>query len=102
MQKLTLFSILIFLFNIPFGYWRANVKKFSVQWALSVHVPIPFVILIRIYGNVGFGIESYVFFVTAFFLGQLTGKKLFEYFSKAHDIEQSSCLVMDLVKIKRR
>ena len=74
--KLLLFSLLIFVLNLPFGMWRAGSKKFSWQWFASIHIPIPFIILIRIYGNVGFGWQSYVFFVSAFFLGQLSGKWL--------------------------
>ncbi len=100
MLKLFLLALLIFFFNIPFGYWRANVKKFSLQWALAIHLPIPFIILIRIVSNVGFGIESYVFFVSAFFFGQLSGKKLFEYL-KLKKGSLTSCLVMDLVRIKK-
>ncbi len=99
--KLFLLSLLIFVFNVPFGYWRANVKKFSLQWALAIHVPIPFIIILRIVSDVGFGIESYVFFVAAFFLGQLTGKKLFESFKTKNFSQLSSCLPMDLVRIRK-
>ena len=97
--KLFLLSVFIFLLNVPFGYWRANVKKFSKQWALAIHLPIPFVIAIRIFSNVGFGIETYVFFVSAFFLGQFAGKKIFEIFKEKFRVPLTSCLVMDLRKI---
>jgi hypothetical protein len=73
-SKLFLFAMLIFAFNVPFGMWRAKVKKFSWQWFASIHIPIPFIVLLRIYGEVGFGWQSYVYFVSAFFLGQLAGK----------------------------
>ncbi len=71
--KLVLISVLIFVMNIPFGYWRANVRKFSLQWALAIHLPVPFIILLRIYSEVGFQWFTYVFFVSAFFLGQRIG-----------------------------
>ncbi len=99
--KLLLLSAVIYLFNIPFGYWRANVKKFSLQWALAIHLPIPFIILLRIVSNVGFGAETYVFFVIAFFSGQLTGKKLFEINKTKFLVELSSCLVMDIYRNKK-
>ena len=71
--KLTIITILIFIIDIPFGYWRASVKKFSLQWALAIHIPVPFIILTRIYGEIGFAWYTYVLFVGAFFLGQKLG-----------------------------
>ena len=73
---LLFYALLIFLFNIPFGTWRAKVKKFSWQWFASIHLPIPFIVLLRIYAHVGFSWQSYVYFISAFFLGQFAGKKL--------------------------
>ncbi|MCK5907792.1 MAG: hypothetical protein KAG37_09390 [Flavobacteriales bacterium] len=95
--KLTIITILIFAFNIPFGYWRENVKKFSFQWALAVHIPVPFIILIRIYADVGFAWYTYVLFVGAFFLGHRLGATLLKRRIKS-DKKVSSCLIMDLIK----
>ena len=39
-------AFVILLLNLPFGYWRAGVARFSRGWFLAVHVPVPFVILI--------------------------------------------------------
>ena len=97
-MNLTLVALAIFLFNIPFGYWRANVKKFSFQWVLSVHIPVPFIIFLRIYSNIGFALYTYPVLVGAFFMGQLAGKYLF---TKRKTLGQSpltSCLLMDLVR----
>ncbi len=33
--------------NLPFGAWRATVKRFSLQWFLSIHLPIPLILLLR-------------------------------------------------------
>lgn len=95
-MKLVLVSLIVFLMNIPFGYWRANVKKFSLQWVLSIHLPVPFIILMRIYGDIGFAWYTYVFLVAAFFLGQKLGGMLLAN-AKAHQHEVSSCLLMDLL-----
>lgn len=67
-------TVLIFFLNIPFGYWRAQVRKFSFQWFASIHIPIPAIILLRIYSGVGFALYTYPLFIGAFFLGQFTGK----------------------------
>ena len=95
--KLAIITILIFIFNIPFGYWRENVKKFSLQWALAVHIPVPFIILVRIYGNVGFAWYTYVLFVGAFFLGHKMGARLLNK-RKQDNKRATSCLIMDLIK----
>jgi hypothetical protein len=97
-MNLTLVAVTIFLFNIPFGYWRANVKKFSLQWILSVHIPVPFIILLRIDSNIGFALYTYPILVGAFFLGQLTGKLFFLQRKKVNMNPLSSCLVMDLYR----
>lgn len=75
-MELALAVFLIFLINLPFGYWRAHTRRFSWQWYLAIHLPIPFVILLRVYYEFGWGWKTYLFFVVAFFLGQLTGKLL--------------------------
>lgn len=93
--RIILVSVTILIINIPFGYWRANVKKFSLQWVLSVHIPVPIIIALRIFVNIGFAWFTYIFLVSAFFLGQKLGAYLHKYF-KNHNKEISSCLIMDI------
>lgn len=66
-------AVLVFLLNIPFGYWRAGVRKFSVQWFLSIHIPIPVIVFLRIKSNIGFAWYTYPIIVAAFFFGQRLG-----------------------------
>ncbi len=98
-MKLLIIALIVFLLNLPFGYWRANVRKFSLQWALAIHIPVPIVILLRIYGNLGFAWHTYPVMVGAFFAGQYAGKKLFLYWKEHLDIKLSSCLVMDVFQV---
>lgn len=98
MIKLIIISVVVFIFNIPFGYWRANVRKFSFQWALAIHIPVPFIIAIRIFSGIGFAWFTYVFIVLAFFLGQKFGGSLLKNFQK-NNRNVSSCLIMDLFRI---
>ncbi len=95
--KLSIITILIFIFNIPFGYWRENVKKFSFQWALAIHIPVPFIIITRIYADVGFAWYTYVLFVGAFFSGQKLGSIILK-IRKLNKIPVTSCLIVDLVR----
>ncbi len=98
-MKLFLISVVVLLFNIPFGYWRGNVKKFSLQWILSIHVPVPFVIALRLLSGLGFAFITYPALVGAFFLGQFAGKKVFSFLNRENLIELSSCLPCDIIKL---
>ena len=69
-------ALLVFLINLPFGYWRASVRKLSRQWFLAVHIPVPLVIALRIYSGLGFRLISFPVIVGAFFLGQFVGGRL--------------------------
>jgi len=91
-----LVAAIVFLFNIPFGYWRANVRKFSLQWALSIHIPVPFVVAIRILSNIGFKFFTFPVIIAAFFGGQFVGGRIFLYLKKRPCFVISSCMVYDL------
>ena len=69
-------ALLVFLLNLPFGYWRASSKKFSRQWFLAVHLPVPLVIALRLYSGLGWKLISFPVLVGAFFLGQFVGGKV--------------------------
>lgn len=69
-------AIIVFVLNLPFGYWRANVKKLSLQWFLSIHLPVPLVLAIRIFGGLGWQPITFPMLVGAFFAGQLLGGRL--------------------------
>jgi len=97
MNKILILSLFILIFNIPFGYWRANVKTFSLQWFLSVHIPVPVIIALRIFSDIGFGWYTYLFLVSAFFLGHKLGGLIHKLIEKNKIV--SSCLVMDLRKL---
>jgi hypothetical protein len=89
-------SVLVLIFNIPFGYWRYHVKRLSLQWFLAIHIPVPFIILARIFSDIGFHWITYVFLVSTFFLGQFIGGQIYKYRKARHTV--SSCLVMDLFR----
>ena len=97
-MNLILVTLFGFILNLPFGYWRANVRRYGFQWILAIHLPVPFVIAARIYSNIGFELYTYPIIVGAFFIGQFTGKY---FYSKRKNLGLSpltSCLVMDLTR----
>jgi hypothetical protein len=40
--------ILALIISIPCGYIRQNYKKYSFMWFLLIHLPIPFIVLLRL------------------------------------------------------
>ena len=100
MIKLTLIALIVLVINIPFGYWRANVKRFSWQWFLAIHLPVPLIIAIRFATGIGFVWYTYVFLVLGFFLGQQAGALIIKWLSN-RCIHVSSCMVMDLFRCLR-
>lgn len=72
---LGLAALCVFVLNLPFGYWRAFTRKFSLAWFLSIHAPIPAVVGLRLAFGLGFHWTSYAVMVPAFFLGQFVGSR---------------------------
>ena len=95
---IALFALIIYLINIPFGYWRANTRKLAIQWYLAIHLPVAGIILMRVFSDIGWSWISFIVFVLAFFLGQMSGAKLFLRQEKKHPDNTSSCLFMDLCR----
>lgn len=71
--KLVLAAILIVLVNLPFGYWRAGVRRLSGAWFLAVHLPVLLVVGIRLLLGVPFTWWVLPITVGSFALGQWLG-----------------------------
>ncbi len=71
-----LVAALILLLNLPFGFWRAGVRKLSAPWLVAVHAPVPLAIGLRMVSGLGFQWRTLPLFVVAFFGGQWLGGKL--------------------------
>jgi hypothetical protein len=101
-MTLLLIAAIVFVINLPFGYWRANVKKFSMGWFLAVHGPVPAVVLLRILSGLGFNLSTAPFMVGAFFGGQVLGSRIFSWRRSHAEGPLTSCLVWDLLKSSER
>jgi len=62
--------------NLPFGYLRGGLKKFSPCWFLAIHAPVPLVILIRDFHGLELSWSLAPFLLGSFFLGQFAGRKI--------------------------
>jgi hypothetical protein len=93
---------IVFALNLPFGYWRANVRKFSRPWFLSVHLPVPLVIALRVFSGLGWQLITFPVMIGAFFLGQVAGSGIHVVRSSRSGSQVSSCLVQDLMGRRTR
>ncbi len=69
-------SFIIILLNVPFGYLRHGTKKFSFYWFLYIHLPVPFIFLIRSALGVELSFVTAPLLFVSYFLGQFLGKKI--------------------------
>jgi F0F1-type ATP synthase membrane subunit a len=69
-------ALAVLVMNLPFGFWRAGVKRFTRPWFIAVHAPVPFVILLRVVSGLGWHLVSFPVLVGAFFTGQFLGGAL--------------------------
>lgn len=101
--KLAVLGFVVITLNVPFGYWRANVPRFSVQWFAAVHLPVLLTILLRFLSGTGLTLVVIPFSVLFFFLGQQLGGMLKRFLAgKVPETGGSgSCLVWDLVRFYR-
>jgi hypothetical protein len=67
---------LVFVVNLPFGYWRASVRRLSGRWLLALLLPAPLVVALGIYSGRGFGLKTCFAVAVAYLLGQFVGGKL--------------------------
>ena len=65
-----------FLVNLPFGWWRAQLRKFSPAWFVAIHAPVPIVIILRFALGLPFRWVALPVFVAAYFGGQFVGSRL--------------------------
>ncbi len=66
--------LVVFLINLPFGYFRSRAAKFSRQWMMAVHIPVPFVFILRIFSGLNWTVIPLL--VLSDVAGQIAGGKL--------------------------
>ncbi|HIE58803.1 MAG TPA: hypothetical protein EYP82_02470 [Hydrogenothermaceae bacterium] len=86
-EKIIVLSLLSYILNIPFGYFRAPLKKFSLLWFVCVHAAIPIIVAFRVFFNVS--IKFAPIFIFFAILGQITGSKL--YFLRNKNVKARKC-----------
>lgn len=64
----TFFALII---NLPFGYLRSKEKRLSIMWFVYIHVPIPFVFVLRKYAGLDYRVIPVI--VVGAIAGQFLG-----------------------------
>jgi hypothetical protein len=84
-----LLAVFVFFIAFPFGFWRARVPFRSRDWFLAVHIPVIFIIVLRIvnkvFYHVGFTWRSLFLNVTAFFVAQFIAGLIYKYYIRKKD-----------------
>jgi hypothetical protein len=62
--------------NLPFGFWRAGVRKYSTAWFLAVHATVPLVVGMRLAAGLGWRLSTFPILIGAFFGGQFIGGRI--------------------------
>jgi hypothetical protein len=65
---------LALLVNVPFGWFRAGTRRFSLAWFLCIHLPIPLLFLLR--HELGLSLWAVPFSLAGAVLGQVFGGRL--------------------------
>ncbi len=76
MLEFSILLLAIVLVNLPFGYWREGVRKFSPAWFVAVHAAVPLIVLMRLALDIDWRLVNLPFMVAAYFGGQTIGARL--------------------------
>ncbi len=74
-HSVALVALCTFVLNLPFGWWRAGVRKFSPAWFVAVHAPVPAVVALRFALGLPFRWAFVPVYVAAYFGGQFVGAR---------------------------
>ncbi len=74
MTSINELMLVVFIINLPFGYMRSKATRFSRQWMMAIHIPVPFVFLLRIFSGLNWTVIPLL--VLSDVAGQLAGGRL--------------------------
>jgi hypothetical protein len=66
----------VFVVTLPFGFYRAYTRKFSLRWFLAIHLPIPLIFLARYESHLSYAFIPFtsLTFAAAQMLGARVGR----------------------------
>jgi hypothetical protein len=68
----------VFALTLPFGIYRSFTRRLSWQWLLAIHLPIPFVFLVRYEAGLSWSFLPFscAAFAAAQFAGAWLGRRI--------------------------
>ncbi|MCE8423809.1 MAG: hypothetical protein J5U19_03875 [Candidatus Methanoperedens sp.] len=66
--------VIVFIINLPFGYMRSKATRFSKKWMMAIHLPVPFVLILRIASGLNWTVIP--FLILSDIAGQFAGGKI--------------------------
>ena len=76
MARLWIDAAIVFVLNLPFGFWRAGTRRLSLPWFLAIHLPVPLVVAVRYLSGLSWKPVTFPVLIGAFFAGQLAGGRI--------------------------
>lgn len=70
-MNIVLLALLVVTLDVPFGAYRATVRRFSAQWFLAIHLPIPFIFALRVTSGHSYRVIPVL--IAAALVGQVLG-----------------------------
>lgn len=78
-----------FLLSLPCGYWRAGLRKRSVLWFVAIHLPIPFVALLRRYLEIPSVWYVFVILILTCIAAQVVGARIRNWIRPGQQTEEA-------------
>ncbi len=76
MLRLGEVALAVLVINLPFGFWRAGLRRLTLPWLLAVHTPVPLLVGLRLLSGLGWQLSTVPVLASAFFAGLFLGGKL--------------------------
>ena len=76
LESVALVAAFTFVLNLPFGWWRSSLRKFSPSWFIAIHAPVPLIVALRYALGLPFRWITLPLFVACYFGGQAVGARL--------------------------
>lgn len=83
-------AVAVLVVNLPFGFWRAGVRRLTFPWILAVHLPVPLVVAFRILSGLGWQLATVPVLGSAFFAGQFFGGRLRRWWDRKCDAQSDA------------
>ena len=87
LRVITVLAVVV-LVTLPFGFYRAYTRKFSLRWFLAIHLPVPLIFLARFESHLSYAFIPFT--SMAFAAGQMLGARAGRWWLRRHPSTHAS------------